>query len=139
MKKVTVNQKLEKIIKDFYYIIIQDYNSIINNIINNNMGVSINNNNNVLLKLLIYYLKLFKHSDDFIDSIYSDKILNNTYELNVFILNNFIKMDNNINNNINNNKIIFDLIFFFNKIIILYISQVTTLSTQTLLKFAEMF
>ena len=103
------------------------------------MGVSINNNNNVLLELLIYYLKVFKHSDDFIDSIYSDKILNNTYELNAFILNNLIKMDNNINNNINNNKIIFDLIFLSNKIIILYISQVTTLSTQTLLKFAEMF
>ena len=133
MKSVTVNQKLEKIIKDFYCIIIQDYNSIINNIINsNNIG------NNVLLEILIYYLKLFKHSGDFIDVIYSDKILNNTYELNVFILNNLIKMDMSQNNN-NSNKIIFDLIFLSNKIIILYISQVTTLSTETLLKFAEMF
>ena len=131
MKSLTVNQKLEKIIKDFYCIVIQDYISIINSIKTNNIS------NNILIELLIYYLKLFKHSDEFLDAIYSDKILNNTYELNVFILNNLIKMDMSQNNN--SNKIIFDLIFLSNKIVILFISQVTTLSTETLLKIAEMF
>ena len=131
MKNVVVNQKLETLIKNFYSIIIDDFNSFCNNIINNNL------NNSALLETLTYYLKLFKHSNSFIDDSYSDKILNNTYDLNVFILNNLIA--NNIKDNNNISKLIFDLIFLSNKIIILYISQVSTLSTQTLKKYADMF
>ena len=136
MKSVTVNQKLETLIKNFYSIIIEDYNNFCNNLINNN-----NLNNNILLESLTYYLKLFKHSNVFIDDVCCDKILNKTYDLNVFILNNLISNKvNNINNtDINISKLIFDLIFLSNKIIILYISQVNTLSTQTLKKYADMF
>ena len=143
MKKETVNKKLDTIIKEFYSIIIEDYNIICGNIINNNL------NNYNLLENLKNYLKLFKHSNDFIDDIYNEKILNNTYNLNIFILNNLIsnnietiKQDNNdinSNNNTNIPKLIFDLIFLSNKIIILYISQSLNLSIQTLTKYAEMF
>ena len=140
MKNETVNKKLETLIKNFYSIIIEDYNNICINIIKNNTI-----NNSVLLECLTYYLKLFKHSNVFIDDAYSDKILNSTYDLNVFILNYLITsktINHNNNNAINYDKIskyIFDLIFLSNKIIILYISQIKTLSTQTLKKYAEMF
>ena len=132
MKTATVNQKVENLIKDFYSVIISDYNIICKNIINNI-------NNNTLLESLTYYLKLFKHSNIFIDDIYSDKILNNTYDLNVFILNSLVSNNIKIIEQNNLSKIIFDIIFLSNKIIILYISQVNTLSTQTLSKYAEMF
>jgi hypothetical protein len=131
---------LETLIKNFYSIIIEDYNNICVNIIKNN-----NINNIVLLESLTYYLKLFKHSNVFIDDAYSDKILNSTYDLNVYILNYLItnKAINQNNNNLINikeiSKFVFDLIFLSNKITILYISQLNNLSTQTLNKYAEMF
>ena len=62
------------------------------------MGIGEKNNNiynSVLLVNLIYYLK-FKHSTVFIDDAYSDKILNSTYDLNVFILN-YLFTNNTIN------------------------------------------
>ena len=133
IKTVAVNEKLEELIKKFYSFVIEDYKSFCNTIINNNL------NNSVLLEALTYYLKLFKHSNSFIDDIYCDKILNNTYDLNVFILNNLITNNIKENNENNISKLIFDLVFLSNKIIILYISQVNTLSTQTLKKYADMF
>ena len=133
IKTIAVNEKLEELIKKFYSVVIEDYKSFCNTIINNNL------NNSVLLEALTYYLKLFKHSNSFIDDTYCDKILNNTYDLNVFILNNLITNNIKENNENNISKLIFDLVFLSNKIIILYISQVNTLSTQTLKKYADMF
>ena len=130
MQKVTVNKKLEDSIIAFYSNIIQDYQSIINNITNNNL-------NEVFLESIIYYLKLFKHSYIFMNDSYNDKILNNTYDLNVYILNQLIT--NNIKTENNISKFIFDIIFLSNKIIILYISQLNSLSIQTLSKYSEMF
>jgi len=135
MKKVTVTQKLETLIKNFYTIIIEDYNTICNNIINNN-----NLNNNIILESLAYFYKLFKHSTDFIDDSYSDKILNKTYDLNAFILNNLISNNiKSINQDNNISKSIIDIILLSNKIIILYISRVMKLSIQTIKKYADMF
>ena len=90
MQKVTVNQKLESAIKSFYSIIIEDYKTNISNIINGNL------NKELFLENAIYYLKLFKHSNTLMDDSYSDAILNNTYELNIYILNQLIS--NNIKN-----------------------------------------
>ena len=131
IKEVTVNKKLEDLIKNFYSNIIEDYKIIVSNIINNNL------NNILLLESVFYYLKLLKHSNQFMDDSYSDIILNNTYDLNVYILNKLIS--NEIINDNLISKYIFDIIFFSNKIIILYISQLNTLSTKTLQKFADMF
>ena len=132
IQKVTVNQKLENLIKSFYYNIIEDYKSIISNIINGNL------NKDLFLENAIYYLKLFKHSNIFMDDSYSDAILNNTYNLNVHILNQLTS--NNISNADSSiSKFIFDIIFLSNKIIIVYISQLNQLSINTLQKFADTF
>ena len=132
IQKVTVNQKLDNLIKTFYLNIIEDYKEIISNINNEKL------NKDLYLEIVIYYLKLFKHSNNFLDDSYSDLILNNTYNLNVFILNKLIS--NNITNeNEKVSKLIFDIIFLSNKIIILYISNVKTLSIETLKKYAEIF
>ena len=135
IEKVTFNEKLESSIRNFYSIIIDDYKNNIFNIINGKLTKELFI---LCLENAIYYLKLFKHSNTFVDSSYSDIILNNTYDLNVYILNQLIS--NNIQNENNDiSKFIFDIIFLSNKIIIIYISQVTTLSIQTLQKFADIF
>ena len=132
IQKVTVNQKLDDLIKNFYLNIIEDYKKIILNIINEKL------NKDLYLEFIIYYLKLFKHSNYFLDDSYSDIILNSTYNLNVFILNQLIS--NNITNEDNKiSKLIFDIIFLSNKIIIIYISNVKTLSIETLTKYADIF
>ena len=132
IQKVTVNQKLENLIKSFYYNIIEDYKSIISNIINGNL------NKDLFLENAIYYLKLFKHSNIFMDDSYSDAILNNTYNLNVHILNQ-LTLNNISNTDSSISKFIFDIIFLSNKIIIVYISQLNQLSINTLQKFADTF
>ena len=134
ISKFIVNQKLENAIKNFYSNIINDYKMNIANIINGNLNKEI-----FILSLesAIYFLKLFKHSNTLVDDSYSDIILNNTYELNVYMLNQLIS--NSVVNDNEISKIIFDIIFLSNKIIIIYISQVSTLSIQTLQKFADIF
>ena len=134
ISKITVNQKLENTIKNFYTNIIADYKMNIANIINGNLNKEIFI---LVLESAIYYLKLFKHSNTLVDDACSDIILNNTYELNVYILNQLIS--NSVFNDNEISKFIFDIIFLSNKIIILYISQVSTLSIQTLQKFADIF
>ena len=133
--RIPVNQKLENAIKNFYSNIINDYKINIGNIINGNLNTDIFS---LVLETAIYYLKLFKHSSKLVDDSFSDVILNNTYELDVYILNNLIS-NNTFNNNEEISKFIFDIIFLSNKIIIIYISQVSTLSIQTLQKYADIF
>ena len=132
MESEKINQTLDDFIKKFYNIIFEDYKTFISNIINGNI------NDIIYLQIIYYFLKLLSHSYIFFADSYNDTILNNTYDLNVFILNklvsNEIKKDN-----MQLSKLIFDIIFKSNKIIIEYLRYDYNLSIQILEKIANVF
>ena len=134
IQKLNVNKNIDNLISNFYNVIIQDFENICKNILTNNYITNV-----IILESLTYYLRVFKHSFYFITDNKTDIIITNTYNLNVSILNNLLTTNNNNNNSETINKLIFDIIFLSNKIIILYISFSNNLSIDSIKKYADMF
>ena len=127
-----LNQTLEDFIKKFYNNIFNDYKIFVNNIINENL------NDIVYFECINYYLKLIYCSNDFFDNTYNELVLNNTYNLYTFILNKLVTNEIKIDD-IKTTKVIFDIIFKSNKIIISYITQFNNISLQISEKIANLF
>ena len=107
---------------NFYNILVDDYNKLYLSIYNSNNSINeeMINNNKYILEYLILYLKIFKYSLNYVEMINGEKILDITYNLNVWLING-IMYNNNLSSHSFLIKIYTEILSLSNKFIIRYL------------------
>ena len=127
---------------NFYNILVDDYNKLYLSIYNSNNSINEEkiNNNKYILEYLILYLKIFKYSLNYVEMINREKILDITYNLNVWLINGIMNNNNNLSSHSFLIKIYTEILSLSNKIIIRYLSTyIYQITLNTIKNYTDFF